>query len=144
MSATVHEEPRSVAVREEPRLLHALPGRLRVHLPRWRGGEQRGIERQLRALAGVRSVQVTPLTGNVLIRFDPAATNAQALLTALRTLEPGPQDVAESAAESDRNLPSSTARGQAPRVLQDRHGPNRRGPPPLPGTEPRPHPPTPI
>src|SRR5207248_66340 len=75
---------------------------------------------------GVRSVQATPLTGNVLIRFDPAATNAQALLTALRTLEPALHETGDGAAEPDRDLSTSTARGQAPRVLQDRHGPNRR------------------
>src|SRR2546423_11961013 len=116
----------SVTVREEPRLLHALPGRIRVHLPQWRGDGQRGIERRLRALPGVRSVQVSPLTSTVLIRFDPTAADAPTLLAALRALEPGLHDVEQSAAEPDRDLPSSAARVQAPRVLQDRGGQTRR------------------
>src|SRR5437764_4798692 len=116
----------SVTVREEPRLLHALPGRIRVHLPQWRGDGQRGIERRLRALPGVRSVQATPLTGNVLIRFAPAATNVQALLAALRAVESALHAVEEGAAEPERAVPFSTAGVQAPRVLQDRRGPTRR------------------
>src|SRR5438128_1897710 len=119
----------SVAVREEPRLLHALPGRIRVHLPEWQGDGQRNIERGLHALPGVRSVQVTPLTGNVLIRFDPAATNAPALLTALRTLERDLQEVgagggrrkteggSEPLPPPALRLPSQ-AQAQVPRVVQ--------------------------
>src|SRR5947209_9375984 len=115
----------SVAVREEPRLLHALPGRIRVHLPEWQGDGQRNIERGLHALPGVRSVQITPLTGNVLIRFDPGSTNAQALLSALLTLEQDLQDVGEGAveraqrAQRARDLRPSTPSAQVPRVVQD-------------------------
>src|SRR5436309_1036204 len=116
----------SVAVREEPRLLHVLPGRIRVHLPEWRGDGQRRIERRLPALPGVRSVPGTPPPGNLLILFDPAATNAQTLLAALSALEPGLREVGEGITEPDSDLPSATPRVQAPRVLQDRRGLTRR------------------
>src|SRR5205823_4588768 len=68
----------------QPQVLSLTPGRLRVHLPAWTGdgdGGQR-VEAGLRKLAGVRDVQANPLTGNVLIHFDPGATSVQALLAA--------------------------------------------------------------
>ena len=76
----------SGAVVEEPRLLHALPGRVRVQVPGWSGRGQRDLEARLRRTPGVRGAEANPLTGNVLIRFDPAATDARALLAAVRPL----------------------------------------------------------
>src|SRR5919107_1037089 len=55
-----------LAVAEEPRVIHALPGRVRVHLPGWEGGGRRGIEAQLRRVQGVSEVRASPLTQNVL------------------------------------------------------------------------------
>ncbi|MCA1668206.1 MAG: heavy-metal-associated domain-containing protein, partial [Thermomicrobia bacterium] len=66
MSAVVAEEPQA-------HLIHAVPGRIRVHVPGLSAPRERGIETRLRALPGVRSAQANTLTGNVLIRFDPAA-----------------------------------------------------------------------
>ncbi|MBW3637485.1 MAG: haloacid dehalogenase, partial [Armatimonadetes bacterium] len=66
-----------------PHLLHAMPGRMRVHLPGWVGQDSRAIETQLRALENVEGAQANPLTKNILIRFDAAATDAIALLTAV-------------------------------------------------------------
>ncbi len=71
---------------ESPRLVHALPGRARLHLPGWSGSGQRAIEARLRQVQGVRSAQGNPLTGNVLVRYDPAATDEAAILAAARTL----------------------------------------------------------
>jgi cation-transporting ATPase I len=72
---------------EEPHVVHAIPGRMRVHLPGWEGRRQRGVEAWLRRVPGVRSVRANPLTGNVLIRFDLTLTNDEAILTAVRGLE---------------------------------------------------------
>ena len=73
---------------EEPRLVHALPGRMRVHLARWPRAGQWAVEARLRQVPGVHSVQANPLTGNVLIHFDPTATDEQTLLAVVRTLKP--------------------------------------------------------
>ncbi len=78
----------SSAVVEGAYLLHTLPGRVRTHLPNWRGGGQRRVETQLRQLPGVRSAQANPLTGNVLIHFDPVVTDDRAILAAAQGLEP--------------------------------------------------------
>lgn len=44
----------SAATIEAPRVLHTLPGRLRLHLGRWASGEEQAIE-------------ANPRTGNLLI-----------------------------------------------------------------------------
>lgn len=80
----------SLAILEEPRLIHALPGRVRVHLPEWTGRGQRTLETRLRQVPGVRSAQANPLTGNLLVCFDPAVTDDQMVLAAVRTLEHNP------------------------------------------------------
>jgi hypothetical protein len=71
---------------EEPRVVHALPGRLRVHLPGWTGDGTETIERKLAQAPGVTRVRANMATGNVLILFDPAATDEQTLLALLRLL----------------------------------------------------------
>lgn len=73
---------------EELRLLHALPGRMRVHLARWPREGQCVVETRLYQVPGIYSVQVNPLTGNILIHFDPTATDEQTILAAVRTLQP--------------------------------------------------------
>ena len=65
----------SVVVAEEPRLLHAISGRIRVQLSWWTGEGQKKLEAAIRQMGGVRSAQANPLTGNVLVAFDPTATN---------------------------------------------------------------------
>ena len=73
---------------EEPRLVHALPGRMRVHLTGWPPVGQCAVEARLRQVSGVHSVQANPLTGNVLIHFDPATTDERTLLAVVQTLKP--------------------------------------------------------
>jgi cation-transporting ATPase I len=84
-----------VAAAEEPRhsetqwsgfqLLHAIPGRLRVHLPEWSG--KRRIEAHLRQVQGVHSVQANPLTGNILIQYDPTVMNEQSILKEVQAFD---------------------------------------------------------
>ena len=104
------------AVVAEPRVIHALPGRVRVHLPGWSGQGQRGVEAGLRRLRGVQATRVNPLTGNALIRFDPAATDEETILAAVRTLALG-------AASAPDDAPASPpARQTDPPVLSERRG----------------------
>lgn len=67
---------------EAPRLIHSLPGRVRVHLPGL-SGHQPDIEALLRQVPGVHSARANPLTSTVLIRFNPAAMDERALFTVL-------------------------------------------------------------
>ena len=46
---------------EEARVLHSLPGRIRVHLPGWSGKGRRQLEKSLRQLEGVFDEKTTPL-----------------------------------------------------------------------------------
>lgn len=77
----------SIVVAEEPRVLHAVPGRIRVHLPAWSGQDKQNLEAKLHQVQGVWGVQANPLTGNILIQFDPHATNAQTILQAVPQLD---------------------------------------------------------
>jgi cation-transporting ATPase I len=72
---------------EEPRVLHTIPGRMRVHMPEWEGQGKYAIEAQVRRLPGVQRVQANTLTGNMLIVFDPTVTSEQPLLEKIRTLD---------------------------------------------------------
>ncbi len=118
----------AVAV-EEPRLLHALPGRLRVQLPWWSGQHPRQLEAQLRQMSGVRSVQANALTGNILISYDAKLTGQQAILDALRA--PVTETSEAGSAEAQREAPEQqAARSEpspaAPHVLHERNGHARR------------------
>ncbi|MBV9229631.1 MAG: heavy-metal-associated domain-containing protein, partial [Chloroflexi bacterium] len=77
----------SVAVAEEPRILHTIPGRLRVHLPEWSGQGKRQIETYLRQVQGVRTVQANAVTGNVIIQYDPTVTNEQNILKEVQAFD---------------------------------------------------------
>src|SRR5436309_4831142 len=94
----------SVAVAEKPRVLHTIPGRLRVHVPGWEGQGKRSIETELRQIQGVQSVQANALTGNILVQFDPAVTNEQAILGTVSSLELNRAD------EPDQPPPPPTVR----------------------------------
>jgi copper chaperone CopZ len=73
---------------EEPRLVHALPGRMRVHLAGWPPAGRGAVEARLHQVPGVQSVQANPLTGNILIHFDHAATDERTLRAVVQTLTP--------------------------------------------------------
>ncbi len=78
----------SLAVAGEPRVVHAIPGRMRVHLPGWEGRGPRGLEARLRRMRGVSSARANPLTGNILIRFDQTETDDEDVLRAVREVDP--------------------------------------------------------
>jgi magnesium-transporting ATPase (P-type) len=61
-------------------------GRLRVHLPHWSGKGARHLAAAIQHLPGVKKVEPNPVTGNVLILFNPRQTNPEQLRTGLQTL----------------------------------------------------------
>ena len=61
----------AVATADEPKVLHSLPGRVRISLPGWFGEGRREIESRLSQLSGVDSAQASEVTRNVLVRFNP-------------------------------------------------------------------------
>ncbi len=73
---------------QEPSVVHSGSGRLRVHLPHWSGARAGDVAAEVARLPGVTAAEANPLTGNVLILFDPGQTSAPTLLAALPALEP--------------------------------------------------------
>jgi hypothetical protein len=86
------------------RLLHSIPGRIRVHLLNWGGLECEALERRIRLLPGVRGVVANQLTGNVLIRFDPLRTSAQAVMALMNSALGKPVSQAAQARGRSRKL----------------------------------------
>jgi cation transport ATPase len=63
--------------------LSLIPGRIRLHLPGWKGDGSERIENRLRRIKGVESVQANPLTENVLVHFNHPMTDKDTLLRKL-------------------------------------------------------------
>lgn len=63
-----------------PHLISAVRGRIRLHLPDWFGAAERDVERRFGNLCGVHRARANGLTGNVLVHFDPARTDAPRIL----------------------------------------------------------------
>jgi uncharacterized membrane protein YbaN (DUF454 family) len=84
--SSIPENTRDSAPLQEPSVVHSSYGRLRVHLPHWSGMGDEQIATAVRRLPGVIDVEANPLTGNVLIRFEPRQTGVAALFEALPAL----------------------------------------------------------
>lgn len=78
---------RERVVGAEPLVLHAVTGRVRVHVQGWSGQGKRLVEAQLHHIQGIRRVQANPATGNILVVFDPAIVSRQDVLHALHMLD---------------------------------------------------------
>ncbi len=104
----------STLTAEAPRLVHALPGRVRIHVRVEPGQSSADLEAAVDRLPGVRSVQANMLTGNVLVRYDPAVTNDRALLSALH----GMSRDSGSGHAGTASAPSPP--GRAPRTVRAR------------------------
>src|SRR5579859_104115 len=118
----------SAVIAEEPRLVHSMPGRIRVQLPGWSGQAKQQLEARLRQMPGIRSAQANALTGNALIQFDPAVADPQAILTAIRTLDVDAAPSGSEGATADRGqaAPSLPRAPYAPHVMHERQGDTRR------------------
>ena len=64
---------------------HVTPGRLRIKIPPVKGSPETGqkVERVVKNLEGVSSVAANPLTGNVLILFDPESVTHREIIERL-------------------------------------------------------------
>lgn len=78
----------SIATAEGLHIVHALPGRIRLNIPWWNGGNCFALEERIRQLPGIQKVQANELTHNVLIGYDSQKTDQQAILSTLETLDP--------------------------------------------------------
>jgi hypothetical protein len=78
----------TAVARAQPCVIHALPGRVRVHIACWAGADKSAVEVRLRRMAGVLKAQANPLTGNVLVFFDTAVTDQRNIMAMIRALVP--------------------------------------------------------
>jgi hypothetical protein len=72
----------------ESTYIHALEGRLRIKVAGVKGtpaGASR-VEAHLRSVDGILEVIANPMTGNVLVLYDPGTTHQDAIVGALRAL----------------------------------------------------------
>src|SRR5262249_45008419 len=94
-------------------LRHAIPGRVRLRIPSIKGQPDlaREIEKQLTGLTVVRRVEVSAVTGSVLVVYDPADSAAIAGWGGLRLPGLDRDGVADSGAEpgAATDNPSSPA-----------------------------------
>ena len=86
--------------------LHVLDGRLRVRLPRLKGARRAAaaLRKQLRALDGVTSVDISLLTGSVLVTFDAERITADEILS-LMDVSASPSETADRAISSAPTTP---------------------------------------
>jgi hypothetical protein len=73
----------------EIRIVHAIPGRVRLKVAGLKANPSLGLtmQKRLGTVSGIRMVETNPLTGSVLVLFDPEAVMAPAsLLTLSETL----------------------------------------------------------
>ena len=68
--------------------VHALEGRLRIKIPEVKGDARkaREIESYLHLLSGMEQVSANPVTGNVLILYDPRLIGVDDIIAALKDL----------------------------------------------------------
>jgi copper chaperone CopZ len=65
--------------------VHDIPGRLRVKSPLLKGdsGEGTAVRELLEGMAGVQSAGVNPLTGSLVVCYDPSALGGKEILDVL-------------------------------------------------------------
>jgi hypothetical protein len=88
-------------------ILSLVPGRVRIGAKAWKGLSRQRIEAELRRLPGVVDVQANPITGNVLVRYEPGRTGVDAILAAVES----PPAADEPAAASLSPLGQVAVRG---------------------------------
>jgi cation-transporting ATPase V len=91
-----------IAMNVEALYVHALEGRLRLRIPRVKGAAEqaRAVERLLLQVTGVEYVSANPLTGSVLILYNPRLRQQEDLVSALREsgyLSPSGREAAAAA-----------------------------------------------
>jgi copper chaperone CopZ len=76
-----------IASADNYQVLSRIPGRIRLHLPRFAAEAAEWIRKRLRQINGVASVQVNPLTENILVYFDPQAIDEDTLLARIDEIQ---------------------------------------------------------
>lgn len=68
--------------------VHALEGRLRIKIPEVKGApsQAREVESHLQLLTGMEEVSANPITGNVLIIYDPCLLREDQIISTLQEL----------------------------------------------------------
>ena len=68
--------------------VHALEGRLRIKIPEVKGApsQAREVESHLLMLMGMEEVSANPITGNVLILYDPSLLREEQIISTLKEL----------------------------------------------------------
>jgi len=68
--------------------VHALEGRLRIKIPEVKGAplQAREVESHLQLLTGMMEVSANPITGNVLILYDPSLLREDQIISTLKEL----------------------------------------------------------
>jgi hypothetical protein len=68
--------------------VHALEGRLRIKIPEVKAApsQAREVESHLQLLTGMEEVAANPLTGNVLILYDPTLLREDQIISTLQEL----------------------------------------------------------
>ncbi|MGZ6641798.1 MAG: HAD-IC family P-type ATPase [Solirubrobacteraceae bacterium] len=80
-----------------PRIVHALPERVRVAVPEWQEPAAPRLEQQLAAVGGVRRARASHRTRTVVVEFDPARLDAARIVELLRRLTRAPRRTAPRA-----------------------------------------------
>ncbi|MBV8954749.1 MAG: hypothetical protein JO179_11470, partial [Solirubrobacterales bacterium] len=99
--------------RDAPRIVHSLPGRIRVHVPRWRGADLTALERRLTSVTGVRRARASAQTQNVLVEFDPDLIDSDSILVAMRKLQPAARGARRGEGFRRRRAEDSSGSGAA-------------------------------
>ncbi len=65
--------------------LHDVPGRMRIQIPALRRNSElaQDVQDLLESLSGVKSTSVNPVTGSVIVRYDPKMVHSTTILTLL-------------------------------------------------------------
>ncbi len=94
----------------EPEVVHSSYGRLRMHLPNWSGDLDIELAAEVMRWAGVTHAAANPLTGNLLILFQPAQTSARTLLERLSAVRLRATPMLRLIQEEDIETPTAELR----------------------------------
>jgi len=77
---------REVAMTVDSAYVHALAGRLRIKIPKIKGAADQAqeLEEHLQEFTGIESVSANPITGNVLVLYNPHRIDQWNIILSLR------------------------------------------------------------
>lgn len=75
-----------MAVADDPRIVHSLPGRVRIHAPGIGDVGAASVVDAIARVDGIRRARASALTGNVLVEFDQERLDERRVLTRLRSV----------------------------------------------------------